>query len=246
MPEKGTPTGRNTMHKLVLVSMLTLTGSLALADDEPRTVAVSGMGSAEVAPDGAVVVMSIVARQATVAAAQKDAADVTGKVLALTDSLSIKREDVDTTAASVRADYQWNRAKEKRELVGYIAERQIAVDVNDLNKLGELIEGAVGTGVNQVLPPQLKSTKERATYREALAKAAEDARANAEQLAISLGATLGDVLTINSSGGARPPVPIARAMSAQADMAEGASETYNAGDLSFQATVNVVFELMND
>ncbi len=225
--------------------MLVLAGSLAMADDEPRTVAVSGVGSAEIAPDGAVVVMSIVARQPTVAAAQKDAADITAKVLALTDRLKIQREDVDTTAASVRADYQWNRTKEKRELVGYIAEREIAVDLNELDKLGQLIEGAVGTGVNQVLPPQLKSSAERDTYRKALALAAEDARANAEQLAMSLGAQLGDVLTINASGDARPPVPIARAMRVQADMAESAPETYNAGDLSFRATVNVVFELVD-
>ena len=127
---------------------------------------------------------------------------------------------------------------------GYIAERQIVVDLKDLDKLGELIEGAVGTGVNQVLPPQLKSSRNRETYREALANAAEDARANAEQLAKSLGVKLGDAMSISAGGGPRPPMMRARA--AMADMAESAPETYNAADLSFQATVNATFELVTD
>jgi uncharacterized protein YggE len=233
------------MNKLVLATMLVLTGSLALADDEARTVAVSGTGSAQVAPDSAIVTMSIVSREPALAAAQKGAADVTAKVLALTDRLRIKREDVDTTGASVRADYRWNRNTEEQELRGYIAERQIAVDLKDLDKLGELVEGAVATGVNQVMPPQLKSSRNRAAYREALANAAADARANAETLAIALGAKLGDAVSINAGGGPRPPVPV-MARAAMADMPESAPETYNAGDLNFQATVDVVFELVND
>jgi uncharacterized protein YggE len=233
------------MNKLVLATMLALAGSPAMADDEPRTVAVNGTGSAQVAPDSAIVSMSIVSREPSLAAAQKGAADVTAKVLALTDRLKIKRADVDTTGATVRADYRWNRDTEAQELRGYIAERQITVDLKDLDTLGELVEGAVGTGVNQVTPPQLKSSKSRETYREALAKAAADARANAETLASALGAKLGDAVSISAGGGPRPPVPV-MARAAMADMAESAPQTYNAGDLSFQADVNVVFELLTD
>jgi uncharacterized protein YggE len=224
--------------------MLAITSSIAIADDAPRTVAVSGVGFAEVAPDSAVLSMSIVSRQTTVAAAQKDAGDVAAKVLALTDRLNIERKDVDTTGASVRADYRWNRDTEEQELRGYIAERQISIELRDLEKLGQLVEGAVGTGVNQVSPPQLKSTQDRATYRQALAKAAEDARANAAQLAATLGVKLGPVLSLSSNGTVRPPVPMARAMAVQSDMAEGATQTYNAAELSFEANVSAVFELV--
>ena len=218
-------------------------GVCVMADETTRTITVNGSGFAEVAPDRVTLRMSIVAREPTLAAAQKVAADVTKRVLEMTDQMDIDRDQVDTTGASVRPDYRWNRDKEEQELRGYIAERQIAVELEDLEKLGAVVEGAVSAGVNQVSPPQLESSKRKETYRRALHVAAEDAKANALQLAKSLGAGLGPVISINSGISApRPPVPYAggvRAMAAETD----AAESYNPADLSFNATVTVVFEL---
>jgi uncharacterized protein YggE len=187
--------------------------------------------------------MSIVARSTTLDVAQETAATVTAKVLDMTGELGIARDRVDTTGSSVRPDYRWNREREEQELRGYIAERQMRVDLRDLEKLGDLIEGAVDAGVNQVSPPQLDSSKRRDAYREALDAAAKDAQANAAQLAISLGATLGNVLQITSSSQLAPPVPLMRTSMAEASMNSAAPETYNAGNLEFDATVTAVFEL---
>ena len=244
---------RFTLRILALVWLLTM-GSYAMAEEEraeearaleeDRTITVSGTGYAEVAPNRAVVRMSIVARDPALAAAQKQAAEVTNQVLKMTDRLDIPRDQVDTTGASVRADYRWNRDKEEQELRGYIAERQIAVAIKDLDKLGALVEGAVRAGVNQVSPPQLDSSRRQDTYRQALSAAAADAKANAAVLAETLGARLGQVLSINSSvNPPQPPQPLlnVRAMSADA----GAVESYNAADLSFNADVSVVFELID-
>lgn len=230
------------LRTLFLVLLLTI-GAGAMAEEQTRTITVNGTGTAEVEPDRATLRMSIVAREPTLAAAQKAAADVTSKVLKMTDRMDIDRDQVDTTGASVRPDYRWNRDKEEQELRGYIAERQISVVIEDLEKLGAVVEGAVDAGVNQVSPPHLDSSKRKKTYREALRAAADDARENAFQLADALGAKLGRVISINSGSNApRPPVPYAanvRAMAAESD----AGESYSAADLSFSATVTVVFEL---
>jgi len=214
-----------------------------MADEQIRTITVNGTGFAKVAPDRATVQMSIVARERTRTAAQKRAADVTNRVLKMTDRMDIDRDEVDTTGASVRPDYRWNRDKEEQELRGYIAERRISVEIDELEKLGAVVEGAVGAGVNTVSPPQLDSSRRKETYRQALRVAAEDAKANARQLADALGATLGKVISINSmSREPRPPVPYAagaRAMAVESD----AVESYNAAELSFDAAVTVVFEL---
>lgn len=231
------------MVKSLLVVLFLSMSVCAMADEKTQTITVNGTGFAKVAPDRATLQMSIVAREPTLAAAQKAAADVTGKVLKMTDRMDIDRDRVDTTAASVRADYRWNREKEEQELRGYIAERQIMVELEDLEKLGALVEGAVGSGVNQVSPPQLDSNKRRETYRLALRAAAQDARANASQLADALGARLGRVISIDTrTSEPRPPVPYAanvRSMAAESD----AVESYNAADLGFNAEVTVVFQL---
>lgn len=233
------------MIRSVMLALLLVTSASAMADNEARTVSVNGTGSAEAIPDRAYLRMSIVAREPTLAAAQKKSGSVTAKVLAMTDRLKVDRKRVDTTGASVRPDYRWNRDREEQELRGYIAERQITVDVRDLEKLAELVEGAVSAGVNQVSPPQLDSSKRRQAYREALDNAAADARSNAEQLAKSLGMKLGPVMQVNAGANYPPsPAPQVRAM---AMAAEGdAMATYNAGDLSFNTTISVIFELTAD
>lgn len=224
-----------------MVALLVLSASL-MAQEQPRTITVSGSGSASVIPDRASVNMSIVAISPTVAEAQAEAATVTARILAMTDKLGIDRSRIDTTGSSVRPNYRWNTQREEQELRGYVAERQMLVDVRDLEKLGGLIEGAVEAGVNQVSPPQLDSSKRRDAYREALDAAARDARANAAQLANSLGARLGDVLQITTESQYAQPMPYMRAQAAQT-MDAGAAETYNASNLSFDATISVVFEL---
>ncbi len=231
------------MLRSLWVVLLLSMGMYVMAEEQARSITVDGIGFAEVEPDRATIRMSIIARDQKRAAAQKRAADVTNRVLKMTDRMDIARDQVDTTGASVRPDYRWNREKEEQELRGYIAERQIAVEIDDLEKLGVLVEGAVSSGVNQVSPPQLDSRKRRETYRRALRAAAEDAKANALQLADTLGAKLGHVISINSGTNApRPPTPHAagvRSMAVESD----AVESYNAADLRFNAIVTVVFEL---
>lgn len=216
-----------------------------MAEDIPQTVSVSGKGMVNAEPDRAIVQMTIISRSKELNAAQAGAAKVTEAVLALVDKLDIKRNKVDTTGANVRPDYRWNREREEQELRGYIADRQMSVRVDDLDKLGKLVEGAIGAGVNQVSPPRLDSSRRAELHREALAAAAKDARANAQVLAKTLGASLGDPISISDSNiSTVPPGPQLRNMAASA-MESDASSTYNAGDLTFSATVNVIFQLKN-
>ncbi len=231
------------MQRIMFVSLMMLLGACAVADDQPRMVSVTGIGSAEIAPDRATVTMSIVAREKTLQSAQSQAARVTAAVLKMCDGLGIDRDKVNSTGASVQPDYRWNRETEQQELRGYISQRQIVVDVRDLDSLGDVIEGAVAAGVNQVSPPVLDSGKRRDAYRRALARAAEDAKANAKQLAESLGADLGAVISINTSANSsQPPMPRNLQMRS-ASMESDAAATYNPADLSFDASVNVTFAL---
>ncbi|MEJ2139681.1 MAG: SIMPL domain-containing protein [Gammaproteobacteria bacterium] len=222
--------------------VLLLLAGPALADEQ-RIITVTGTGVATVAPDLAHVRMSVVERNASLAAAQEAAGAVTARALTLTDRLGIAREQVNTTGASARPDYRWNRETEQQELIGYVAERMIEVELRDLDRLGELIEGAVKAGVNQVQPPELDSTKRRDTYRAALALAAEDARANAAALATALDARLGAVVSLNAANGGNPPPQPMLRMQADMAMAENAAQSYSAGDIRFEATLHAVFEL---
>jgi len=67
----------------------------------------------------------------------------------------------------------------------------------------------VDAGVNQVGDPVLDSSKRKSLEREAMAKAVEDARLNAETLARAAGAKLGAVRMLNGSASGSP-MPVYR------------------------------------
>jgi uncharacterized protein YggE len=229
------------MPKLAAL-ILVLASVVASADDNPvvRTISVSGIGSVETPPDRASLSLSIVAREPTVAAAQERAAEVTAAVLALASDMDIPENRVDTMSATVRPNYRWNRDTDTQELLGYIASREMRIKLHDLDKVGTVVERAVEAGVNQVSAPQLSSSKARDAYRDALEKAAEDARLNAQRLAEALGLELGKAVQVGAGAPTQPPRPL-RQMDEVAAMSAPAA-TYNAGDLTVSARISIVFE----
>lgn len=229
-----------------LAFILFLAVAPAIADDDLRnTISVSGFGSVETPPDRATLVLSIVARAPAVPDAQRQAAEVTARVLELTDDMNIPDNRVDTMSATVQPDYRWNPERSEQELRGYIAQRQMRIEVHDLEQVGEVIERAIEAGVNQVAPPQLSSSTHRDAYRDALERAAADARMNAERLAASLDLTLGDAINVNTSTPYQPPMPFGRVQNMAMAADAAAPETYNAGNMTVTATVSVVFETGN-
>jgi uncharacterized protein YggE len=228
----------------ILGFALTAVAAAASAVEIARTVTVDGHGFVMVRPDMARVSLAIIERDKSLTTAQDAVAGVTADVLSLLDDLDVEDRHINSTGATVQPNYRWNNKLEEQELIGYIAQRRIEVEVRDLDILGKLIERAVRVGVNQVSPPALDTSRRRDAYREALAKAAEDARRNATVLAETLDVDLGDVVQINAGGYAPPPMPVPRGMS-MARMAESdaGAATYNPGEMRLEAHVNAVFQL---
>ena len=227
---------------------LALAPAAVHADDaaRPRTVAVSGVGEVAAEPDMAYVTLGVEARKPTMTEARADVAKTVDRVLALTRDLRIDPKYVNATRLQVQPEYSWNEKDRKRVLLGYLVSRQVQVELRDLEQLGPLLERAVDAGVNQVNDPMLDSTRRKALEREAMTKAVEDARLNAETLARAAGTRLGPVRTLNGSASA-PPMPMYRRTMAMADMAAAPpapEATYQAGEMKFSANVSAEYDLL--
>jgi len=225
---------------------LTLWSGLALADGAPpRTVSVSGTGEVSAQPDMARVTLGVEARRPTMAEARSEVAATVDRVLALTRSLKIDPKLVDSTRLQVSPDYSWNEKERKQVLQGYAVSRQVEVTVKDLDQLGPLLEKAVDAGVNQVGDPQLDSSRRKDLEREAMARAVQDAKLNADTLATAAGARLGAVRNLNGQSNAAPMPMYRRAPVAMAADAAAAppSETYQAAELKFSASVSAEYDL---
>ncbi len=231
---------------LLMIGILAVSPFANAAESGVRTVTVSGQGEIQAEPDKAIVLLGIESRRPKLEEARAEVARVVDAALKLTRDLKIDQKYVRATRINVQPEYNWDNTARERHLIGYYVSRQIEVDLRDLDKLGQLLERAVDLGVNQVSEPQLDSSKRRELEREALAKAVQDARLNAEAVAKAAGARLGAPRTISASSGFVPP-PMPYQKRTMAAMAESdAAGTYQSGEMSFTGNVQVEYDLIPD
>jgi uncharacterized protein YggE len=140
-------------------------------------------------------------------------------------------KDVTTQTVSLSTAFDQNGQPN-----GFVASNVASAETS-LDGAGALIDAAVASGANTVYGPSLSRSDADALYRQALAKAVDDAKARAEILAKAAGRSLGRVTAIAESGSVTP-VPYAAKASAAQDstpVVSGSEET--------TASVSVTFEL---
>ncbi len=237
---------RIAMSALCLMGVLTslpVQSQPAPAAPAPRTLSVSGQGDVRGEPDRALVTLGVEARNPKMEAARSDVTKTVEAVLKLTRDLKIDPKYVHATRINIQPEYNWDNKSRERTLLGYLVSRQVEVELRNLDQLGTLLERAVDAGVNQVGDPRLDSSRKRELEREALAKAVEDARMNAEAVARAAGVRLGTARTISAQS-VSAPQPVAYRMAAMAQAAPDAQATYQSGEMTFNATVQVEFDLV--
>ena len=91
------------------------------------------------------------------------------------------------TSASTR-EYDYRKGQ---RLTGYRVVRQMTAKVRDLDRLGDVLDGLVAAGANEVHGAQMSASDPSAAEHEALRAAITAARAKADALAEAGGVTLG-------------------------------------------------------
>ena len=234
------------MAVLMAGSMLATAGVASAAEAPQRLVSVTGSGEVKAQPDMAYVTLGVEARKPTLAAARTEVNAAVERLLALTRELKIEPKFVDSTRLQVQPDYRWDEKASKQVLLGYVVNRQIEVEVHDLDRLGTLLEKSVSAGVNQLGGARLDSSRRKELEREALTKAVDDARLNADALARAAGAKLGPVQSISAAGTMPVPMYAQKAMSVAAapPMADEADQSYQPSEMKFSANVSAQYELI--
>lgn len=240
----------NTPHRVLLILALMLPG-LAAAEHHPteaprRSVNVSGQGEISVKPDRAQLSLGVEAINAELKTAEGEVNKVVRAYLAEAKGLGVKDDHISTAGVSISPEYVWDEKARRQKFTGYRATRQIVITVEDLNKVGDLILGATKVGVNQVSAPQLYSTKAQELSRQALVKAAEDARSKAQLLADTLSVKLGTIrnLSANDSNPSPPVMYKVMAMRAEAADSGNAEMGLSTGETKYNANVNADFDLI--
>jgi uncharacterized protein len=228
------------------LSALIFAGAAAAHDEaKPRVLTVSGEGEVNVAPDRADIGLAVEASEKTLADAEGQVSDGIGRLLKLCETLGIPRSAVRSAQLTVQPQYEYGGVVSNRpQIVGYLVSRQLDVDLKDLSKLGRLLQGAVEGGANRITGPSFGSSKKDEHQRAALALAAEDARANAQTLAKTLGVKLGRLHSLAASESGSNPTPVFYAATRmKAGGAPAPEQTYEPGEIRFTASVMADFDL---
>lgn len=209
----------------------------------PPRIIVSGEGEATVAPDLAILTLSVMREAKTARAALDANNDAMAAVIAAMKSAGIKDRDLQTAGIQINPRYNYTNkpdGSQEAELVAYQVTNTLSVRVRDVDKTGEILDKAVSLGVNQGGGITFTNDNPAATVTEARKKAVANAVAKAKTLAEAAGVSLGRVLEITDQNIAPTPMPInAKAF----DAAAGAAAPVQAGENSYNVQVTVTFEL---
>lgn len=209
----------------------------------PRTVNVSGWGTASAAPDVAYVRLGV---QIMDTNAEQAVAESTRRMTAVMNAIKemgIAEKDVQTTQYTISVQQQYDREGQPTGEITYRVINQIQVTLRDLSRTGELLQKTLAAGANTVSGVTFSVEDPKALQEQARDAAIADARAKAEQLATGLGAQLGPVRQISESGGRVPLLEVARPMEVRA-AAVGGEVPIAGGELSISVQIQVTFDLV--
>jgi uncharacterized protein YggE len=208
--------------------------------DVPRTVTVSGSGTAEAAPDLLTVSIGVECRRDDVGAAYAAAGRAAAAISAVLREHGVPDPDITTSGLNVRAEVVWKEGQGQM-VTGYVASSVLAVRLRDVPGSSDVIAGAVAAGGNDVRLNglELGFADPAAVTAQAREAAWQDALAAARQFALLAGAELGPVVSVTQQPGPPGPIPVAKMQRAMAADSVG----IEAGQSSVSATVGVVWEL---
>lgn len=209
-----------------------------------RTIAVSGTGTATLAPDLATFSAGVTETNANVTDAQNS---VNTKANAIIDALRQRGVDVDkdvkTTGYSVQPQYNYP-SNSAPVLTGYRVTSTVTVMVRDIKKVGELLDAVTKAGANQVGSVSFGLSDPEGASRAAREQAVQNARGKADTLAKATGVGVGMVMTIeDQSVTPAPPRPAAAAAPAAGAAATAAPPPIQPGETTITVTVRVTWAI---
>lgn len=229
-----------THYMFLVFSLLALTGihSTVWAQTPPPQaepiVVVSGEGVVKAAPDQAWVTIGAESRSRNPKEAQSQNATAMSGVQQKLTAAGIAKDAFRTLSVDLQLESDWVNGRQVPR--GYVARNMIEVRLDDIARVGEVIDMAVTGGATAVHGVRFDLKQRETLEREALKRATADARARAEAAASGAGRAIDRVIRIEEPGGRPypPPVPMMMARAAE----DGRAQTpVAAGEIEIRASV---------
>ena len=204
---------------------------------------VTGEGIVKAPPDQAFVTIAAESRSKMPKEAQTANATAMTTVQQKLAGAGIPKDAIRTLAYDLQLESDWVNGRQVPR--GYVARNSIEVRVDDLTRVGEVIDLAVSGGATAVHDVRFDLKQRDMLEREALKRATADARARADAAASGAGRTIDRVIRIEEPIGARPGPPMPRMMVREAMAAAAPPTPVAPGEIEIRATVTLTATLRN-
>ena len=204
---------------------------------------VVGTGTASAEPQVAMVTFGVELRGDDPAAIVNEAAGKINQAIAAAQELGIAKEDVQTAGYNlwVETIYDPEKGTPTGQVVYHVS-HYVQTTLRDLTKVGDLLATVVKAGANTISGVNFSVEDSDALVKQARQKALENARAQAEAMAQTLGIEIGKpVMVMETSGGY--PVPMAATMEMGMGGGGVAAPSISPGTFSVSVSVQIVYEI---
>jgi uncharacterized protein YggE len=231
---------------LIFLCLLWLVPSAVSAQQTPSTpaepvVVVVGEGQVTAVPDRAWISIGAESRAPSPREAQRRNNELMRPVQDKLRGAGLPADAIRTTGYDVQ--YEWDFVNGKRVGRGYVARNTIEVRIDTVDRVGEYLEIAVGSGATSLNGIRFDMKDQAKLEREALRLAVSDARAKAEAAAAGAGRAIDRIVRIEEQGGGGPPVPMPYLRAAAQTAAADAAPPIAAGQLEIRARVSLTASL---
>jgi uncharacterized protein len=214
----------------------------APAEPADPVVIVRGEGVVKAAPDMAWVTIGAEHRARDAKQAQADNAAAMNAVHARLLGLGIPKEALRTLSYDLQLEFDYKDGRQVPR--GYVARSALEVRLDEVARVGEVLEAAVVTGATAVRGVRFDLKARAQLERDALTRAVADARARAEAAATGAGPAIGRIVRIEEGGAGIMPPPqpylMAPRMAAEDSSSQPAMAT---GEIEVRAQVTLTATL---
>lgn len=221
---------------LLLRPLATSPASVSAAETPtPPTITVWGDSEVKVTPDIVRLTMGVQTRAATAQEAQQENARLMSAVLSSLEELGVPEKSIQTSYINLWPMYDY----EANKVVGYVADHNVVVTLEEMEKSGQVLDAAVAAGANVVGQISFGVKDDTAARLQAYEQAVKAARAKADAIAKGLGVTITGAASVVEQYGGGPVVY--REVMVEKQAASGYQTPVMPGELTITAQVNVVF-----
>ena len=211
------------------------------APENVRTLNVNGLGQVYLTPDIAYIYIGVHTEGITASEAVDSNKSQTTAVIDALKNAGVAEKDIRTINFSIYPSQQYSP---DGTVTGSIimVDNTVYITVRDLDGLGDLLDSAINAGANNINSIQFDVADKTQAVKEARAKAMDDAKLQAQELADVAGVSLGNIQTINFYDSS--PYPYAEGKGGGGGgLDAAASVPIQPGQLTIAVTVNLTYSI---